>query len=243
MARFFAALGVLIIVFLSIYIYLVWHNKKSMFLEATDKVKIAYDLYPAKGSTPTTPKGYLVLVHMMPATKESWKNFAAAAQTANYTSIAIDLRGHGDSEGGPNGYQSFTDTQHQKSILDLEAAVKFLQTKGATPANTYCIGASIGANLCLQYLAEHPEVKKAVLLSAGLNYRGIKTAPLYKKLKSDQKILAATSRDDGSNAPENEQLFGSNFKNLIIYDRGGHGTNMLVSHPDLTERILNFLAD
>ncbi|MDO8303438.1 MAG: alpha/beta fold hydrolase, partial [Sedimentisphaerales bacterium] len=143
-----------------------------MHLITSDKVKIACDYYPAPRVA-----GYLVLVHMMPATKESWKELAEQAAAVGFASIAIDLRGHGRSQSGPNGHEAFADEEHQQSIKDIEAATEFLKTQGAAPEDIILIGASIGANLCLWYLAEHPEFKKAVLLSAGESYRGIHFAP------------------------------------------------------------------
>ncbi|OGY64793.1 MAG: hypothetical protein A3I24_04600 [Candidatus Harrisonbacteria bacterium RIFCSPLOWO2_02_FULL_41_13b] len=212
-----------------------------MFLKTYDGVKIAYDLYDV-----ADPKGYVVLTHMMPATKESWRDFAHFAQKQGYASIAIDLRGHGQSDGGPNGYKNFSDEEHQKSILDLNAAVEFLEKQKVNPNNIYFAGASIGANLSLQYLAEHPEFKKAILLSAGLDYRGVKTDRLIKKLKPDQKVLLIAAKDDqrsgGNNAKMNQKLKELAFKNseLIIYETGGHGTDLLKAHSELSKKILEF---
>jgi alpha-beta hydrolase superfamily lysophospholipase len=212
-----------------------------MFLKTSDNVKIAYDWYPVE-----KPKGYLALVHMMPAVKESWKYFAGAAQKVGLAGIAIDLRGHGQSDGGPNSYQKFSDREHQKSILDLQAAVDYLKNQGAVPEQIIFVGASIGANLSLWYLADHPEFKTAVLLSAGLNYRGIKTEPLVKKLQNSQKIMLVSARDDGGNAEMNEQLAGlipaDVKKELIVYESGGHGTALLQAQPELLGRILNFVS-
>ena len=118
-----------------------------MFLKTSDGIKIAYDLYDV-----ADPKGYIILAPMMPATKESWRDFANFTQKQGYSSIAIDLRGHGQSEGGPNGYENFSDNDHQKSIRDIEAAVEFLKNKGARPDRIILVGASIGANLSLKYL-------------------------------------------------------------------------------------------
>ncbi len=201
-----------------------------MFLQAKDGTKIAYDLYPAEN-----PAGYLVLLHMMPATKESWRELAESAAREGFSSIAIDLRGHGESDGGPEGYKEFSDSDHQKSILDVEAAVEFLKNQGAAPKKIIFIGASIGANLALWYLADHPEIEKAVLLSVGEDYRGIKTPPLIQRLGAGQNILMFASRDDvrkdGDNASSNERLAAmvpaGVAKRLVVYDSGGHGTDFL----------------
>ncbi len=46
-------------------------NTKDINLIASDNVKIAANLFEV-----SRPKGWLILIHMMPATKESWDEFA-----------------------------------------------------------------------------------------------------------------------------------------------------------------------
>lgn len=219
--------------------------KEKIFLTTDDGVKIAADLYLVE-----KPLGWLILTHMMPAIKESWRGFAGDLQNLRYESITIDLRGHGESSGGPDGFLNFSDLEHQKSILDLKAAVNYLMKKrGATPDKISFIGASIGANLSLQYIANPPdsgqEFKTAILLSPGLNYRGIKTEPMVKNLKSDQKIFFVSAKDDGNNAEENQKLFDSTpanvQKKIQIYETGGHGTDILENQPKLKNLIIEFL--
>ncbi|MBI4992067.1 MAG: alpha/beta fold hydrolase [Candidatus Harrisonbacteria bacterium] len=213
-------------------------------LTTSDDVKIVGSLYPV-----SNPKEWLFLVHMMPATKESWKDFATAMQKEKYESIAIDLRGHGESDGGPNGYQKFSDTEHQVSIQDLMAAWEFLKSRGATPDKLTVIGASIGANLSLQFLIKNPEVQRGVLLSAG-DYRGLDSGHLVGKLRLNQKVLFVASKKDdraaGNNAVQNQQYYDSaptSDKQLILYESAGHGTDLLgfSEKPDLTEAIKEFL--
>jgi len=228
-------------------------NKVS--LKTKDNLAIAADLY-----SPAEPRSWLVLVHMMPATKESWFDFASNLTPLGYESLAIDLRGHGESITRTNtdgtrtnaetlDYRTFSDEDHQKSILDLEAAVDYLvKERGATPEKISFIGASIGANLALEYLSAHPEFKTAVLLSPGLNYRGIETEPLVKKLKAGQKVFFIASRDDPNarnNAEENQKLYdwvpAGAEKKIQIYETGGHGTTLLENQSELKDKILKFL--
>lgn len=212
------------------------YSNDTNFLKTSDGASIAYDFYPAP-----RPKGWLLLIHMMPADKRSWDDFAAATEKRGYVSLAIDLRGHGESEGGPEGYKKFSDDDHQKSILDLDAAVDFLKKQGAAPEKIFLVGASIGANLALWYLAEHPEIKVGVLLSAGLNYRGIETEPLVKKLSPSQAILFMSAKDDPS---MNQRLFEaipeSVKKEIIVFETGGHGTEFLKKAEKL---IHSWIAD
>ncbi|OGY67883.1 MAG: hypothetical protein A3H63_01910 [Candidatus Harrisonbacteria bacterium RIFCSPLOWO2_02_FULL_45_10c] len=218
------------------------NNSEKVALTASDSVPVVGTLYGVK-----EPAGWLLLTHMMPATKESWQNFADTMRQQGYESLAIDLRGHGKSAGGPNGYAQFSDAEHQASIHDLEAGWDFLKSRGAVPEKTAFVGASIGANLSLQAAVAIP-VKNIILLSPGLNYRGILTLPLAKQLKNSQSLLVATSKDDDANAVEARQLFdraSALNKHLVIFDNGGHGTNLL-NHPeeyDLVRTIQKFLND
>ena len=114
---------IILVIFAVIFIDSRKSNKSDMFLNTSDNKKIAANLYKVEN-----PKGWLILVHIMPATKESWKDFANEAQKIGYESLAIDLRGHGESEGGPDGYQKFSDVEHLNSIHVLEASWEFLKS-------------------------------------------------------------------------------------------------------------------
>jgi alpha-beta hydrolase superfamily lysophospholipase len=221
---------------------------EKLFLTTKDNIKIAADLYPAaeQARYGASSAGWAVLIHMMPATKESWQDFATESQNLGYESIAIDLRGHGESDGGPEGFLKFSDSEHQNSILDLEAAIEYLvKERQAKRDNVIFIGASIGANLSLQYLVEHSEFKTAILLSPGLNYRGIKTESLVQKLKADQKVFFVSAEDDGNNAKQNQKLFDLTpagiEKQIKIYQAGGHGTDILENQQELINLIIDFI--
>jgi alpha-beta hydrolase superfamily lysophospholipase len=217
---------------------------RHMFLKTSDNVRIAADFYGV-----TAPEGYLILVHMMPATKISWRAFAEKGIERGFASLAIDLRGHGESDKGPEGYKQFSDKEHGESIYDVEAAATFLTDQAIPPEKIILIGASIGANLALKYIASHQEFKTVILLSPGTNYKGIETEPLVKRLRANQRVMFVGARDDkralGNNADMNEKLYNlapkSMDKKLIILESGGHGTDMLTAEErDIPEKILSF---
>jgi len=219
-------------------------NMNVKFLKTTDGVDIAYDLYEVLNANK-----WFVLVHMMPATKESWSDFAKQAQQAGVASIAIDLRGHGQSAGGPDDYKNFTDTDHQKSILDVKAAADYLIKKGVKPEAITFIGASIGANLVLQFIVENPQFKRAALLSPGLNYKGIETLPLVQKLSPGQGVWFIAAEDDersGGNAGAMaKQLYEAAPGETVerrgtVFKQGGHGTEILTAVPQLAEKLFAF---
>lgn len=227
---------------------------EKIFLKTKDGAKIAANYQSIDVSKYQQPTGWCILIHMMPATKESWQDFADELQKQGYESLAIDLRGHGESDGGPTGYLNFSDQEHQKSILDIEAAVNYLKKeRKAAPDKIILMGASIGANLALQYIVNPPaggaDFKTAILFSPGLNYRGIETEPLVKNLKAGQRVLFISAKDDkragGDNAAMNQKLYhltpAGVKKQMKIYEIGGHGTDILKIHPELKDKIIEFL--
>jgi len=211
--------------------------------KTTDNILIAADFYPASS---TAAKGAL-LVHMMPADRTSWRDFAPQLVAQGYNVLAIDLRGHGESAGGPAGYRRFSDDQHQKSIADLDAGRAFLESKGVRRENLVLIGASIGANLVLQYLAENPEVRQAVLLSPGFDYRGIQTQPLMTNLKEGQRLFLVGSDDDSQSSAAvlntlARQAPSGVEAQVLVYQKAGHGTNMFGKEsPDLAQALISWL--
>lgn len=206
--------------------------------QTADGVTI-FGLY-SHGDNPALPA--VLLSHMMPATKESWKDFAHVLADAGFQVLAIDLRGHGESvmptlnaQSQTLNYKNFSDAEHQKSILDLEAAVEFLKSKGAS--EIHLIGASIGANLSLRYLTEHSDARSVVLLSPGLDYRGVKTEEFATRLHTGQAAYYAAAGDDPYSVQTAKTLYqktsGGATKELKLFERGGHGTDMFFAHQEL----------
>ena len=188
----------------------------------------------------------VLLLHMMPATKESWNVFADALNKEGMTVLAIDLRGHGESVKQNNNvldYHRFSDAEHQATIKDVEASIAYLKQQGIT--KIYIVGASIGANLALQYQSEHPEIEKTVLLSAGLNYHGIITEPFARKLKGNQKVFLVAGTMDGTTSETVSTL--SNLikgeKQVKIYETSAHGTDLFNVAPNLISQLVDWLKN
>lgn len=211
---------------------------KRIEFDTSDGVHIVGDRYET-----TKPMiGQLLLLHMMPADRTSWYAFAEKAAALGLTSLAIDLRGHGESishHGSQLAYQTFTHAQHQQSILDIEAALKKLDQ--AKPIIT--VGASIGANLSLEALVRWPSLPAAVLLSPGLDYKGIKTNDLIGKLAPSQQLFLVASNDDDYSFETIRILNNLRDEQTIIrqLSGAGHGTTMLERQPELTDDILEWI--
>jgi alpha/beta superfamily hydrolase len=184
---------------------------------------------------------------MMPATKESWQELGDRLAEKGINVLAIDLRGHGESGGGD--YRQFQPEQHYGYFKDQEAAIGYLQSK--FPHTELCLGgASIGANMTIKYMAEHHDVPKGFALSPGLDYYGVRAVDDVKKLDLSQKLLIVGSHDDlgqdGDNRGQQaQQLYELTVgrKDKVIYDSGGHGTTLFSPHPELYDKITEFLIN
>lgn len=214
---------------------------EKIYLTTSDEIKISGLFWDAKGLVS------VLLLHMMPATKESWTDLANRLVHRGVNVLAIDFRGHGESGGGD--YQEFSDDDHQEYLIDAKAGAEFLKEK-YPKAEIGLIGASIGANIALQLMSDDPNYLIGVALSSGLNYHGVLAEGFVTNLNPSQKVLFVGSRDDGRTSGNNcgamaEQLYelATSTKQKIIYDTGGHGTNMFIAHPELLSLVVEFVLE
>lgn len=214
-------------------------NSEVLKLKTRDGWEIVGDYHKSAGESDTA----VLMLHMMPATRKSFAGLAAKFQEADIPSLAIDLRGHGESQGGPDGYRNFSDKEHRDSIFDVKSGAEFLKTKGAK--KIFLIGASIGANLSLQYLTTDSAATAVILLSPGLDYKGIKTNELVKMVAGGKAIYFIAANDDKYSAASIETLYDVTpdgvKRDIKIFDTGGHGTNLFQSHPELMDDIIKWL--
>jgi dienelactone hydrolase len=217
------------------------NGMETLSLVTADGVRLTADFFSVE-----SPRGWILYLHMMRATKESFVPLAQLLALSGYAGLAVDLRGHGQSQGGPQGYESFSELEHQTSRQDVDAALVFLETQGASKDHIVIVGASIGANLALDALARDRSLAAAVLLSPGLDYHGLITKSAVTRLAAPQRVFFASSQDDGYNTQEVEELFGlvpsGVGKDKVVFTRAGHGTTMLEKEPSLADAIVRFIV-
>lgn len=211
--------------------------------QTSDGVTIVGDYYVNSTAART-----VLLIHMRPATRESWKPFAKKLLDNGFAVLAIDLRGHGESTKTTAektlAYQNFTEAEESASIHDLEAAAVWLaQNHSVTPDKLELVGASIGANLVLQYAGAHHEIPAVVALSPGLVYRGVDAQPSVKSLKANQKVFFVAAKDDNYAALSVGALAQETTAphEVKIYDTGGHAMKLFEAHTELVEEIVQWL--
>lgn len=209
-----------------------------------DGVKIIGDWVTA----PTTI-GAVILLHMMPATRTSWAELQAALAKRGLASIAIDLRGHGESteleDGSRVDYKKFSDEEQRAALLDATATFQWLRRRGFAAAQIAVGGASFGANLAVQLLTEYPEIAGAALLSPGVDFHGVKAVEEAPIILPDQSVWAAASEgDDQASADAAKkivELTTSDRKAFVPLQQAGHGTAMFVLHPELVDQMADAL--
>jgi pimeloyl-ACP methyl ester carboxylesterase len=177
---------------------------------------------------------------MLSRNRSDWKPFEKKLNELGYRIYAIDLRGHGESvKMGEEvlDFKKLRKEMYQKMTLDVKGAVNTLGRE-----KVLLIGASIGGNVALNYAATDERVKGVVLLSAGLDYRGVKTEEAMKKY-GDRPVLIVASEEDKYAYQSAKKLYeiAQGEKELKIYQDAGHGTRIFDKEEGLEELITTWL--
>jgi alpha-beta hydrolase superfamily lysophospholipase len=176
-------------------------------------------------------------VHGVAASRDEWAALQSELADRGIGSLALDLRGHGQSLAGPPNSTDFTgfdaSGQWPRAQNDVEAAAAFLKKRGIPDSRLIYIGASIGANLVSR---AQPRPRCLVLLSPGTDYRGVRLAPPTPQLPT----LVAASPQDGY-AAQTSSAYAAAGKNVTLLPaRAGHGAQML-SDPNFLDALLRWL--
>lgn len=209
--------------------------------DTADGLTIVATLYPAVGERAPG----LVLVHAVGSDRSAWDAFARRAQLAGYSCMAFDLRGHGASvhRGSDTlSYRAFDTLAWKAAVADIAAAWDALVAAGADPADMAVVGASMGANLALEYAAAHPDVPAIVMVSPGLDYKGVQAEETMRGL-GRRPVLLMASRGDSYSASSCNALekAGSGLCELREYDGAAHGTALFDLVPTAIEQVLLWL--
>jgi pimeloyl-ACP methyl ester carboxylesterase len=178
----------------------------------------------------------VLMLHMYGRTRADWDALARRLQALGIASLAIDLRGHGETGGVENWLLA---------PQDVEVALTWLGAKQDVDADRLgVIGASIGANLALLLGSTNPRIDALALLSPGFDYFrvNIEGAML---LYNPRSALLAASEEDGYSAETVRGLAdqATGPVELLVYNNAGHGNEMLAAEPGLSDAIVDFLVE
>ncbi|MFH0947423.1 MAG: alpha/beta fold hydrolase [Elusimicrobiota bacterium] len=165
-----------------------------------DKVILIGKFVPPKEPSKFT----FILLHGLASNKNEWYGFADKLSHRGYGYLAVDIRGHGESNKTTNGAdidikyfgRPGPGSEWNKIIDDVDVMVQYLiKTRDIRKNSIALAGASIGANIALIYSANHKFVPLVILLSPGLNYIELLTAPAMKKYGERPVAIAASPGD------------------------------------------------
>jgi pimeloyl-ACP methyl ester carboxylesterase len=146
---------------------------RAVTFEGRDGIRLAGDAYGDPASPP------VVLLHGGGQTRHAWGGTAAALARAGWHALALDLRGHGDSDWDKNG-----DYSVDALAADLRCVVAALGTPPAV------VGASLGGITALLAEGESPEpLSRAIVL--------VDVAPRVEPLGVHRIISFMTGKPEG----------------------------------------------
>jgi len=221
-------------------------------LTTSDDVGIIGTFYPVQGDS-------VPAVLLLPGYNQlrgDWAAFASYLQRNGIAALTIDLRGQGDSTRqltaeGVRALQreQFGTRDFQNMQLDVEAAVSWLQGQPGIKKDGIAIaGASVGANVALRYIAVNEDIAAILLLSPGINYKGLRTDDVITSVGS-RPLRIIVSQYDSFAFESSKRLVEirkeagqvADEKELIISTGNLHGTDMLTGVKKLPEILLAWL--
>ncbi len=200
---------------------------EDVMLTTSDGVKIAASHRPAAGNAVKSP--IMICVHMLGKTRQEFKPLTKQLSEIGVASLAIDIRGHGDSKmGGKIRYSSFSDKQWNECVKDVNAAIGWSLSRDDIDGRFLgLIGASIGANFVIK-AGSRKEVKIVVALSPGLDYHGVQIEKDAAKIHEKPVFVVVTDGDEYclETATKLAQVMQKQVEIQILEGRKQHGTDM-----------------
>jgi alpha-beta hydrolase superfamily lysophospholipase len=191
----------------------------------------------ASYQAPRKGRPVAIMVHGLGAGKGEWSPLVEELNKRGIGSLALDLRGHGESLAGPAGKTDFTGfeaaQEWPKASKDVEAAAIYLRGRGIAAARLGYIGASIGANLVSW---AKPRPHWLALLSPGADYHGVHIS----RPPSGLPVLVAASPPDAyafqTATSYAQQVPSARF----LTAEQGHGAQMLAD-PVFLKKLLDWI--
>lgn len=198
----------------------------------SDGLRVLGSFYGA----PTRPAPVVLLIHGDGGSREDWAPFATQLQAAGFDVLALDLRGHGMTEGAVNWSRVPEDV--------VSIFTRLIRLPGVDGNRAYMAGAGVGANVALAACAEVPECRAAALISPTLSDQGVEAEaalPAY----GLRPLLIAVSRLDQPSAADSLALRSAaqGITRLLTYNGVAHGTALLAEEPALGEIIIRWLGN
>jgi alpha-beta hydrolase superfamily lysophospholipase len=190
---------------------------------------------------PARPAPAVILVHMLHRSRRDWDAFAHRLAGEGIGALAIDLRGHGESQrfDAPDGA---AEADYLAMALDVKAARRYLASRGdAQTTKVGVAGASLGANVAALAASSDASLASVALLSASIDYRGVRIDQTIKKIGARPVLLVAGADDPYASRSARElQKAGGGPRELLVVPSAGHGTVMLSRDENLARALVDW---
>jgi len=191
-----------------------------------------------------------LLLHMLGKSRQDYAPLETRLLEKGISTFAIDFRGHGDSTKKTSGeeinYREFDDRNWPDIVKDISPALSFLEAHGHKRQDTILIGASIGANAAVVAASRELQIRGVVLLSPGMNYRGVRIEDAVTAWDKRPMLVMATDGDSyaASSAQKIRDLLSKNTNVKVELYPGfnAHGTSLFDGVPGATQKIADWTA-
>jgi len=188
----------------------------------------------------------VVLVHQLGSARAEWEPIVEAlSRPPGLTTLAIDMRGHGESTAGSAGALAHGEFDRQAWMdtrKDVLAAVAFLGNReDLHPRRIGAAGSSIGSSAVLAAAAEERRIAAVVAISPGRAYHGFDAITPVSRLR-DRPLLAIAAEEElpaAEAARDVARIAGHG--EIQLYPGSAHGLAIREGSPEITERIDGFL--
>ena len=220
-------------------------------LKASDDQPLVGTFTPAKD--PKQAQGGVLLLHMYRSSRERFNSLIPHLTAAGFHTLALDMRGHGDSKNDASGTPISIDRSATtdpalnpflKMHLDAEAGLDFLLEKGAPQSKLAIVGASVGCSVALHtHCLTKTRVAAMVLMSPGLDYLGVSSSAHAKDTKPVPILILSDETEAKKRSRPLLELLPESCATLKIVEKDGvHGTRMFGEILALESEINEFLA-
>lgn len=197
-------------------------------LRTDDGIILTATWYEPPGRGPA-----VILVHMLHRSRRDFDALASRLASEGIGALALDLRGHGDSQGSIG-------TDFAPMVADVKAARRFLIGRSDVSGKIGLLGASLGANLVALAAADDPGVASLALLSPSLDYRGLRIETAMRKFGSRPVLMVVSDDDPYASRSAHDLEKGTRGREILSLTGAGHGSTMLEREASLMGSLVDW---
>ncbi len=217
---------------------------------AEDKRALVGSFWAPKTSSGQIAPG-VVLVHQPGGKRDDLVEVAARLQKQGFAVLALDLRGHGESQGKDKPWSELTEEERARTwafaLRDLRGGATWLAKQtGVHSSNVCMVGDRAGCTLVVRHATRDETVRALVLLDPPREQLGFNLAKDIEALAGLPTLIAATKESQSSAqaiAADGEKANdGMKYIEIAVFKGVAVSTPTEID-KNLTAQIAKFLAD